>query len=198
MDVCCWFAQNGVLSRWRYCNWAWCCVQIEKGKLHGCVDVGLSVMAIKKKAKCIDLDAEENIYHLKVNSWPAVKASPSNATAPVQWHASSTLVLLFCFWYLLCRLSLRSCLMNGCLSCVTIGYTGRMRSPCTLTTSPSTTPTTPRPAPPAGLKVPLSERYGSRQFARSGLFKAESAFSYLSAHEYYNLIYQRFSSEGNK
>lgn len=24
-------------------------------------------MAIKKKAKCIDLDAEENIYHLKVH-----------------------------------------------------------------------------------------------------------------------------------
>ncbi len=42
-------------------------LQIEKGKLHGCIDVGLSVMAIKKKAKCIDLDAEENIYHLKVN-----------------------------------------------------------------------------------------------------------------------------------
>lgn len=41
-------------------------LQIEKGKLHGCIDVGLSVMAIKKKAKCIDLDAEENIYHLKV------------------------------------------------------------------------------------------------------------------------------------
>lgn len=41
--------------------------QIEKGKLHGCIDVGLSVMAVKKKAKCIDLDAEENIYHLKVN-----------------------------------------------------------------------------------------------------------------------------------
>uniref|UniRef100_A0A8D3E973 Oxysterol-binding protein n=1 Tax=Scophthalmus maximus TaxID=52904 RepID=A0A8D3E973_SCOMX len=44
-----------------------CCADIEKGKLHGCIDVGLSVMAIKKKAKCIDLDAEENIYHLKVN-----------------------------------------------------------------------------------------------------------------------------------
>uniref|UniRef100_A0A3B4ABH0 Uncharacterized protein n=1 Tax=Periophthalmus magnuspinnatus TaxID=409849 RepID=A0A3B4ABH0_9GOBI len=42
--------------------------QIEKGKLHGCIDVGLSVMAIKKKAKCIDLDAEENIYHLKIKS----------------------------------------------------------------------------------------------------------------------------------
>uniref|UniRef100_A0A672ZCF5 Oxysterol-binding protein n=1 Tax=Sphaeramia orbicularis TaxID=375764 RepID=A0A672ZCF5_9TELE len=43
-------------------------LQIEKGKLHGCIDVGLSVMAIKKKAKCIDLDAEENIYHLKIKS----------------------------------------------------------------------------------------------------------------------------------
>uniref|UniRef100_A0AAX7T6D0 Oxysterol-binding protein n=1 Tax=Astatotilapia calliptera TaxID=8154 RepID=A0AAX7T6D0_ASTCA len=42
--------------------------KIEKGKLHGCIDVGLSVMAIKKKAKCIDLDAEENIYHLKIKS----------------------------------------------------------------------------------------------------------------------------------
>uniref|UniRef100_A0A3B5MQ22 Oxysterol-binding protein n=1 Tax=Xiphophorus couchianus TaxID=32473 RepID=A0A3B5MQ22_9TELE len=41
---------------------------VEKGKLHGCIDVGLSVMAIKKKAKCIDLDAEENIYHLKIKS----------------------------------------------------------------------------------------------------------------------------------
>lgn len=45
-----------------------CSVDIEKGKLHGCIDVGLSVMAIKKKAKCIDLDAEENIYHLKIKS----------------------------------------------------------------------------------------------------------------------------------
>lgn len=42
-------------------------LQIERNKLHGCIDVGLSVMAIKKKAKCIDFDAEENIYHLKVN-----------------------------------------------------------------------------------------------------------------------------------
>ncbi|XP_034030883.1 oxysterol-binding protein-related protein 3 isoform X2 [Thalassophryne amazonica] len=45
-----------------------CSSDIEKGKLHGCMDVGLSVMAIKKKAKCIDLDAEENIYHLKIKS----------------------------------------------------------------------------------------------------------------------------------
>lgn len=40
--------------------------QISKGKLHGCIDVGLSVMSIKKKAMCIDLDTEDNIYHLKV------------------------------------------------------------------------------------------------------------------------------------
>ncbi|XP_034560740.1 oxysterol-binding protein-related protein 3-like isoform X4 [Notolabrus celidotus] len=40
----------------------------KKGKLHGCIDVGLSVMSIKKKAMCIDLDTEDNIYHLKVKS----------------------------------------------------------------------------------------------------------------------------------
>ncbi|TRY94285.1 hypothetical protein DNTS_030372 [Danionella cerebrum] len=45
-----------------------CSADVEKGKLHGSIDVGLSVMAIKKKAKCIDLDAEENIYHLKIKS----------------------------------------------------------------------------------------------------------------------------------
>uniref|UniRef100_A0A670ZI63 Oxysterol-binding protein-related protein 3 n=1 Tax=Pseudonaja textilis TaxID=8673 RepID=A0A670ZI63_PSETE len=39
---------------------------IEKGKLHGCIDVGLSVMSVKKSTKCIDLDTEEHIYHLKV------------------------------------------------------------------------------------------------------------------------------------
>nr|XP_040020542.1 oxysterol-binding protein-related protein 3 isoform X1 [Gasterosteus aculeatus aculeatus]XP_040020543.1 oxysterol-binding protein-related protein 3 isoform X1 [Gasterosteus aculeatus aculeatus] len=45
-----------------------CSADIERNKLHGCIDVGLSVMAIKKKAKCIDFDAEENIYHLKIKS----------------------------------------------------------------------------------------------------------------------------------
>ncbi|XP_038653155.1 oxysterol-binding protein-related protein 3 isoform X2 [Scyliorhinus canicula] len=43
-----------------------CQPDIEKGKLHGCIDVGLSVMSIKKKTKRIDLDTEEHIYHLKV------------------------------------------------------------------------------------------------------------------------------------
>ncbi|XP_056090870.1 oxysterol-binding protein-related protein 3 isoform X1 [Rhinichthys klamathensis goyatoka] len=49
-------------------KYAKCEADVDKGKLHGCIDVGLSVMAIKKKAKCIDLDAEENIYHLKIKS----------------------------------------------------------------------------------------------------------------------------------
>lgn len=41
---------------------------IEREKLHGCIDVGLSVMSVKKSSKCIDLDTEEHIYHLKVKS----------------------------------------------------------------------------------------------------------------------------------
>uniref|UniRef100_A0A8C7VJH5 Oxysterol-binding protein n=1 Tax=Oncorhynchus mykiss TaxID=8022 RepID=A0A8C7VJH5_ONCMY len=40
--------------------------ELKKGKLHGCIDVGLSVMSIKKKTKAIDLDTNDNIYHLKV------------------------------------------------------------------------------------------------------------------------------------
>ncbi|KAM5157172.1 oxysterol-binding protein-related protein 3 [Mantella aurantiaca] len=42
--------------------------EMEKGKLHGRIDVGLSVMSVKKSTKCIDLDTEEHIYHLKVKS----------------------------------------------------------------------------------------------------------------------------------
>uniref|UniRef100_A0A673BF30 Oxysterol-binding protein n=1 Tax=Sphaeramia orbicularis TaxID=375764 RepID=A0A673BF30_9TELE len=41
-------------------------IDIQKGKLHGSIDVGLSVMSIKKRARRIDLDTEEHIYHLKV------------------------------------------------------------------------------------------------------------------------------------
>lgn len=45
-------------------------LQIEREKLHGCIDVGLSVMSVKKSSKCIDLDTEEHIYHLKVRPPP--------------------------------------------------------------------------------------------------------------------------------
>ncbi|XP_035507172.1 oxysterol-binding protein-related protein 6 isoform X1 [Scophthalmus maximus] len=43
-------------------------IDIQKSKLHGSIDVGLSVMSIKKRARRIDLDTEEHIYHLKVKS----------------------------------------------------------------------------------------------------------------------------------
>ncbi|XP_033926224.1 oxysterol-binding protein-related protein 7 [Melopsittacus undulatus] len=39
-----------------------------KGKLHGAIDVRLAVMSVNKKAQRVDLDTEENIYHLKIKS----------------------------------------------------------------------------------------------------------------------------------
>uniref|UniRef100_A0A8B9FBU6 Oxysterol-binding protein n=1 Tax=Amazona collaria TaxID=241587 RepID=A0A8B9FBU6_9PSIT len=42
--------------------------QVLKGKLHGAIDVRLSVMSVNKKAQRVDLDTEENIYHLKIKS----------------------------------------------------------------------------------------------------------------------------------
>ncbi|KAK5913374.1 hypothetical protein CgunFtcFv8_007912 [Champsocephalus gunnari] len=41
---------------------------IQRGKLHGSLDVSLAVMSINKKSKGIDLDAGDNIYHLKAKS----------------------------------------------------------------------------------------------------------------------------------
>jgi len=41
-------------------------VQLERGKFHGTVDTGLSVIACKKKGRRIDVDADDLIYHLKV------------------------------------------------------------------------------------------------------------------------------------
>ncbi|KAF3843229.1 hypothetical protein F7725_002078 [Dissostichus mawsoni] len=43
-------------------------IDIQRGKLHGSIDVGLSVMSIPPRARRIDLDTEEHIYHLKVKS----------------------------------------------------------------------------------------------------------------------------------
>lgn len=51
-------------------------LQIERGKLHGCIDVGLSVMSVKKSTKCIDLDTEEQIYHLKVGLQDCYNLAP--------------------------------------------------------------------------------------------------------------------------
>lgn len=42
--------------------------EIARGKLHGSLDIGLSVISSKQKRKRIDIDAEEFIYHLKVKN----------------------------------------------------------------------------------------------------------------------------------
>uniref|UniRef100_A0A1A8JBL8 Oxysterol-binding protein n=2 Tax=Nothobranchius kuhntae TaxID=321403 RepID=A0A1A8JBL8_NOTKU len=62
-----WHKRYFVLER-GILNYAKRAADLQKGKPHGCIDVGLSVMSIKKKAMCIDLDTEDNIYHLKVKS----------------------------------------------------------------------------------------------------------------------------------
>lgn len=41
---------------------------VGKGKLHGTLDIGLSVISTKQKRRRIDIDAEEFIYHLKTKS----------------------------------------------------------------------------------------------------------------------------------
>uniref|UniRef100_A0A8C4NG91 Oxysterol-binding protein n=1 Tax=Eptatretus burgeri TaxID=7764 RepID=A0A8C4NG91_EPTBU len=41
-------------------------MELQRGKIHGSMDIGPSVMSVKRKAGCIDLDDEENIYHLKI------------------------------------------------------------------------------------------------------------------------------------
>ncbi len=100
----------------------------------------------------------------------------------------------FWFWCLLCRLNHRSCLMNGCPSCVTIDSIGKTRLPCTLMRSPSTSRTTPPPTPQALLRVPLSERYtvhcSAHCWSRCDLFNVDSnlnslnALCFLSANDY--------------
>ncbi|XP_028267959.1 oxysterol-binding protein-related protein 6-like isoform X2 [Parambassis ranga] len=41
---------------------------IQRGKLHGSLDVSLAVMSVNKKSKRIDLDAGDGLYHLKAKS----------------------------------------------------------------------------------------------------------------------------------
>ncbi|XP_050388656.1 oxysterol-binding protein-related protein 6 isoform X1 [Patella vulgata] len=39
---------------------------ILKGKLHGVIDIGLAVISYKRKRQRLDIDAEEQVYHIKV------------------------------------------------------------------------------------------------------------------------------------
>eukprot|EP00066_Takifugu_rubripes_P012587 XP_011601853.1 PREDICTED: oxysterol-binding protein-related protein 7-like isoform X3 [Takifugu rubripes] len=41
---------------------------IQRGKLHGSLDISSAVLSINKKAKRIDLDAGDNLYHLKAKT----------------------------------------------------------------------------------------------------------------------------------
>uniref|UniRef100_A0AAX7VM44 PH domain-containing protein n=1 Tax=Astatotilapia calliptera TaxID=8154 RepID=A0AAX7VM44_ASTCA len=41
---------------------------IQRGKLHGSLDISMAVMSVNKKTKRIDLDAGDNLYHLKAKS----------------------------------------------------------------------------------------------------------------------------------
>uniref|UniRef100_A0A674GCC7 PH domain-containing protein n=1 Tax=Taeniopygia guttata TaxID=59729 RepID=A0A674GCC7_TAEGU len=52
-----------------------------KGKLHGAIDVPQSVMSVNKKAQRVDLDTEDNIYHLKIKSPEAFSSWVSSLCA---------------------------------------------------------------------------------------------------------------------
>ncbi|XP_050522034.1 oxysterol-binding protein-related protein 6-like isoform X2 [Daktulosphaira vitifoliae] len=46
-------------------------LDMSKGKIHGQVDIGLSVISTKYQRKRLDIDAEEFIYHLKAKTYEA-------------------------------------------------------------------------------------------------------------------------------
>lgn len=56
--------------------------QVLKGKLHGAIDVRQSVMSVNKKAQRVDLDTEDNIYHLKVCGCPAAAGGLGSCVSP--------------------------------------------------------------------------------------------------------------------
>uniref|UniRef100_A0A671TX85 Oxysterol-binding protein n=1 Tax=Sparus aurata TaxID=8175 RepID=A0A671TX85_SPAAU len=56
---------------------------IQRGKLHGSLDVSLAVMSINKKSKRIDLDAGDNLYHLKI----LLSSAPSQRTPSMGRHS---------------------------------------------------------------------------------------------------------------
>ena len=40
--------------------------QFTKGRYHGKIDIGLSVLSYNSRKKKIDIDAEEFVYHMRV------------------------------------------------------------------------------------------------------------------------------------
>lgn len=100
--------------------------QIQKGKVHGSIDVGLSVMSIKKKARRIDLDTEEHIYHLKVmslfSSFSAIIRENHFPFSNRRLVSSLTSPLIHC-----CRWNPRIGLMHGSPNYAIIDCIGRMK-----------------------------------------------------------------------
>jgi hypothetical protein len=60
---------------------------IARGKIHGSVDIGLSVISTKAKRKRIDIDAEEFIYHLKVSAFVLWCCAFNNSIRIWQHHS---------------------------------------------------------------------------------------------------------------
>ena len=48
-------------------NWPLPVFQIQRGKYHGLIDTGLAVITFKPGGHRMDIDAEEQIYHIKVS-----------------------------------------------------------------------------------------------------------------------------------
>lgn len=83
----------------------WLIPQLKKGRLRGRIDVGLSVMAMKKKSMCIDLDTEDSIYHLKV------LACTQTTHTYICWAKNCR--YLFSFWECTCSLAVFAFTFTG-------------------------------------------------------------------------------------
>nr|ABF22407.1 oxysterol-binding protein-like protein 7 [Takifugu rubripes] len=69
---------------------------IQRGKLHGSLDISSAVLSINKKAKRIDLDAGDNLYHLKVITQHS-HFSPSHVYVWFSCFILNRTVMCFCF-----------------------------------------------------------------------------------------------------
>ena len=98
--------------------------QIQKGKLHGSIDVGLSVMSIKKRARRIDLDTEEHIYHLKVT---LMARRVNTVILQLMNRRSAEDGVKSCQSFFFFRSNLKTYSTPGCPSCVITGCTDRTR-----------------------------------------------------------------------
>lgn len=97
-------------------------------------------------------------------------------------HRSEKCVWSFGLWSLCAhRSSLRSCLMDGSVSCVTTGCTGRMRLPCCLLRNHSSALTSLPPPHPTSVRAKLPERLDLGHGLRLIIQLSELAFSVIKS-----------------